>query len=135
MVKHDIHKKLQNIKQSDFLETFYSPFAIGESNMDPEKVGQKDKEDIKEMLFNINRRRAEIKRFTNMYLNPESTHSEKEAYAEQVQKNTKVIWYLKKKTIQLMGEREITEQDIKQYMDGENLRNFDIDTSEIDVIL
>ncbi|MEG7735980.1 hypothetical protein U2446_15090, partial [Listeria monocytogenes] len=68
IVKKDINAKLKSIKQSEFLETFYSLFAIGESNMDPEKVGQKDKEDLKEMLFNINRRRAEIKRFTDMYL-------------------------------------------------------------------
>ena len=132
-VKKDISAKLKNIKQSEFLETYYSLFAIGESNMDPEKVGQKDKEDLKEMLFNINRRRAEIRRFTAMYLSPEATHAEKEAYAEQVRKNTKVIWHLKKRALQLMDLKGVTEQDLRQYLDGENLRNFDIDTSEIDV--
>lgn len=113
--------------------TYYSQFILSSSNTDPEKFNVRDKEDLKDVLFNINRRRIEIKRCTDMYSSMKVTAEDKAALVEQVRKNTKVIFHLKQKAADLMDQRGMTPDDLWNYIEGHNLRNFDIDPSEIDV--
>jgi rRNA maturation protein Rpf1 len=75
--------------------TYYSLFILSSANTDPEKFNVKDKEELKDVLFNISRRRTEIQRCTEMYSSMKVTADDKAALAEQVRRNTKVIWHLK----------------------------------------
>lgn len=75
--------------------TYYSQFILSSSNTDPEKFNVRDKEELKDILFNINRRRIEINRCTDMYSSLKVTSDDKAALVEQVRRNTKVIWHLK----------------------------------------
>ena len=90
------------------MELYYTPFTVSDKNMNPEKFTNKDKEDLKEILTNINRRRTEIKRFTDMFNSGWASDQEKIAYEDQVKKNTKVIWHLKKRANTLMEQKRST---------------------------
>ena len=95
VTKKDINFRLKTIKQAEFLVTYYSLFILLSANTDPEKFNVKDKEELKDILFNISRRRSEIERCTEMYSNFKATAEDKAALVEQVRRNTKVIWHLK----------------------------------------
>lgn len=95
VIVKDIHYRLKKIKQKEFLETFYSPYIILKSNKDMDKFSAKDKEDLKDILLTINRRRAEIKVSTDAFTEP-GISNEKMAYLmEIVRKNNRIIWLLK----------------------------------------
>lgn len=137
--KKDIFTKLKKMGQSEFIEIYYSPFAVGESSsMDPENSSSRENEDLKDILMNVNRRRAEIKRFTDMFNSGSYSDSEKQAYVEQVRKNTKVMLHLKNKAVALMEKKGLRDEELREYLDGysldgRSLKSFDSDASEAEV--
>jgi hypothetical protein len=126
--------KLRKIKQTEFMETFFSPFIFEDLTYDPEKPNAKEKEEIKNIFYMISKRRKEIDRFTDLYTNSTSKDDVK-VYVDLVKKNTQVIWHLKAKINTVLETKGLTVQDMVEYVDSDNLRNFNIDAMELDVAL
>lgn len=114
------------------METFFSPFIFEDLTYDPEKPNAKEKEDIKNIFYMISKRRKEIDRFTDLYTNSTSKDDVK-VYVDLVKKNTQVIWHLKAKINTMLEAKGLTTEDMVEYIDSDNLRNFNIDPKEMDV--
>ena len=80
----------------------------------------------------ISKRRKEIDRFTDLYTNSTSKDDVK-VYVDLVKKNTQVIWHLKAKINTMLEAKGLTTEDMVEYIDSDNLRNFNIDPKEMDV--